>query len=383
LISGGEIAVSNGGVAMAVTTATGLGEEIWMVRGDGSGTLPLTGRWATAPAFSPRGREVYYFSRRGLGGRELGSYDLRAVDQDGSNDRLIASGLPGPGELYFSPYVQRALLAIDSTLHVIGLDGSEMVRLDISTPALDGTELAGWIDNARDEALFVKTGPSGREEMTGLDEIVLLALSLESGRTREMYRAFIAPAGYEPIDQPAYGWREYPVPVATREESASGEPGMRIDLVSLVSGEITTLAETTCFSGTFSSSSSRLTYVRCAATDSGSSEATVLMRDMRSGEENVVSRIDLGEGSVRMIESRAVAGGDDAALIILEQKVEPGGQTMAVVLGPEGHRLSMLPGWIPVGLSGSTRVFLVDSLERVRTIASGDVRTGMLQVIFP
>jgi hypothetical protein len=63
--------------------------------------------------------------------------------------------------------------------------------------------------------------------------------------------------------------------------------------------------------------------------------------------------------------------------------MSPDGESAALVLGPDGHRLSMLPGWIPVGLSGASRVLLVDDLERIRTIASGDVRTGMLQVIFP
>jgi hypothetical protein len=36
-----------------------------------------------------------------------------------------------------------------------------------------------------------------------------------------------------------------------------------------------------------------------------------------------------------------------------------------------------------VGLSGAVRVLLVDDREHIRTMASGDIRTGMLRVVYP
>ena len=380
VIDSERIAVSDGGVAMVVTRLAGVGEEMWMVRADGSGTIPLAGRHASSPTFAPRGREIFYFSRRGMGGGELGAYDLRAVTQEGASDRLIAAGLASPGKLHFSPYARRALLALESTLYVIALHGNEITQLDIGAPELAGAVLAGWIDNAKDDVLFVRLEPTDRP---GFEEMALLAFNLGSGETRTLYEATVAPVGYELPDQPSYGWHVFPVPAAPDEASISAERGMRIDLVALESGEVTSLGASTCFSGELSSDSSVLMYVRCLEQPTGGPTATVSMRNLDTDEEKSIAEINLAAERIRMVVARRIDWDDDSAWIVLAQEPLSGGETIAVVLGPEGHRLSIMPGWVPVGLSGSSRVLLVDNLERIRTMASGDIRTGMLQVIYP
>ena len=121
----------------------------------------------------------------------------------------------------------------------------------------------------------------------------------------------------------------------------------------------------------------------CAETPDADSVATVLARNLNDGEEKVVSQIDLGEGSITLIAAQVSDWREDVIWVLLEQQLAPSEETIPVVLGPEGHRLGMLPGWKPVGLSGAARVLLVDDLEHIRTMASGDIHTGMLQVIYP
>jgi hypothetical protein len=394
-INGDGIVVTDGGVVMAVTGVSGQGEEIWMVRADGSGTLPISSRHASSPMWAARAREVFYFSTRGLSGGARDSFDLRAVTQDGRNDRLIVAGLPGTGELHFTPYARRALLAVDELLYVIGLDGLQIEEHFLSAPELDGAVLAGWIDGDEGEILFVRVELSASEESgnpvepgasvepgneANRDLMTLLAYSLETGETRTIHTSAVSLAGYTQPDQPFYGWRSFPVPVAARE---GADVAMRIDLVDLQSGQIRSLGETACFSGELSSGASLLAYVRCLEAPTGGSTATVLLRNLDTGEERVLGEHELGAGAVRMVAGRGLDWNEDSALIVLSQDVAPSGETIAVVLGPDGRRSSITPGWIPIGLSGSSRVLLVDDLDRIRTIASGDLRTGVLQVIFP
>jgi hypothetical protein len=377
VIHGDEIAVSGFGVAMTVSLPGGQGQEIWLVRADGSGTSPITGRHTRLPTVTPRGLEVLYFSQRGLAGAVLENYDLRAVRPDGSRDRLIAAGLPGTGELFFSPYGRRALLVVDDTLYMIGLNGREQESFDISAEDLAGAELAGWSDNLNDEVLFVRRESTDRP---GVEELTLLAYGLHSGTTRQLFSSMIYPAGYVQPFQPAFGWRYFPVPVAVEEDSSTGT---RIELLELDAGELTVLGESSCFSGEFDRDSSLLTYVLCAETPDNGAVATVLVRNLDDDEEKVVSELNLGEGSVTLIAAQVNNWDERNIWVLLEQELAPSGETIAVVLGPEGHRLGMLPGWKPVGLSGSGRVLLIDDRDHIRTVASGDLLTGMLRVIYP
>jgi len=358
VIPGGEIAVSGDGVAMTVTPVGGQWREIWMVRADGSGSSPIAGRHTRLPTVTPNGREVVYFSKRGLAGTVLDDYDLRAVRPNGSNDRLIAAGLAGIGELFFSPHGRRVLLVVDDALYMIGLNGREVEIHGISGPDLAGAVLAGWTDSLRDEALFVRREPA---DQAGLEEMTLLAYGLESGTTRRLFTSMIASAGYVQPRQPAYGWRFFPVPVTADEGSGAG---MRIELLNLETGELTALGESSCFSGEFDWYSSLLTYVLCAKTPDDGSIATVLVRALDDDEERVVSELAIAGGSVTLITAQVHNWREVVIWVLLEQELSPSGETIAVVLGPEGHRLGMLPGWKPVG-------------------ASGDVRTGMLQIIYP
>jgi len=377
VIPGDGIAVSTSGVALTVAEPGARGQEIWLVRADGSGTLPLTGRHTLKPIFSPSERSFLYFSKRDLFGAVLADFDLRATGTDGNGDRLIVPGLPSTGELYFSLYGRRALLVVEETLYVIALRGSEVVARDIGGPDLAGAVLAGWIDNLEDEVLFVRMEPTSQ---AGIEEMSLLAYGLENGATRTLFSSRVAPAGYVQPGQPESGWRFFPVPVAVGERFA---PSRRIDLVDLEFGETTTLGESSCFSGEFSPWGGFLTYLLCAEAAGGSPVATVLTRNLERDEEKVIAELGLGGGSVTMVAARVVNWDNDVVWVLLEQELSPGGETIAVVLGPEGHRLGMLPGWKPVGLSGTARVLLVDNHEWIRTIASGDVHTGMLQVIYP
>lgn len=380
VIRGAGIAVSNSAVAMTVDVAAGRGQEIWLVGADGSGTSSITGRHTLSPTFFRGGRELAYFSKRGFAGAVLEDYDLRAVRPDGNQDRLIASGLRGTGELFFSSYGSRALLAVDDTLHMIGLNGRELESHDISGQDLVGAKLAGWTDTLGDEVLFVRREPAGQ---SGLEEMTLLAYGLESGTTRRLLSAMIDPVSYVQPRQPDYGWRYFPLPVAAGETAGAG---MRVELFDLESGAISVLDETSCFSGEFARNSSVLTYVLCGESPDGGSVATVLVRTLDRGnldEEMVVYEIDLGGGSVTLIATRVTNYDEGIIWALLEQEISPGGETIAVVIGPEGHRLGMLPGWKPVGLTGTARVLLVDDREHIRTIASGDIRTGMLRVIYP
>lgn len=379
VIAGNEIAVSGDGVAMTVNLPSGRGQEIWLVHADGSGTSPVTGRHTRLPTVTPDGREILYFSKRGLAGAVLENYDLRGVRPDGSGDRLIAAGLPGTGELFFSPYGRRAMLVVDDTLHMISLSGHEVEIFDISGQNLAGAEMAGWSDSLNDEAIFVRREPAGQP---GIEEMTLLAFGLQTGRTRRILTSRTYTAGYLQPRQPAFGWRYFPVPVAVEEGSGTVA---RIELLELDSGELSNFGETSCFSGEFGRSSSVLTYVLCAETvgAGAGAVATVRARNLNDDTEKVVSQINLGEGSITLIAAQVSDWREGVIWVLLERVLAPSGETIAVVLGPDGHRLSMLPGWVPVGLSGSSRVLLVDDLEHIRTMASGDLHTGMLQVIYP
>ena len=72
----------------------------------------------------------------------------------------------GTGDLFFSAYGRRALLAVDDTLYMIGLNSRELESHDISGQELAGAELAGWTDSLNDEVLFVRREPAGQ---SGLD----------------------------------------------------------------------------------------------------------------------------------------------------------------------------------------------------------------------
>jgi hypothetical protein len=375
VIRGDQISVSGTGVAVAVPGRSELGGEIWLVRADGSGTMPMTGGLATAPAFARRAREVLYFSQRGLWGSPMGSYDLRAARVDGKSDRLVAAGLPAAGELYSSAWGRRALFASATTLYLIELNGREVTTFDIGVPELEGATLAGWIESLADEVLFLRREPTGRGDT---EELTLLAFGLRDAATRTIYSSRITPSGYVQPSHPRYGWVYFPVPLPAGDDTAGT---LRIDLVDLESGEVVTLGEGTCFSGRFDRNE-LLTYVLCTE-EEGRSVATVKATYVDRDEEHLISEIDLAGGSVTLIDTSLVGSRPFRTWVLLRKEMSPDGESAALVLGPDGHRLSMLPGWIPVGLSGASRVLLVDDLERIRTIASGDVRTGMLQVIFP
>jgi hypothetical protein len=403
VIAGDSIAVSSAGVAFETPVPAGQSGEVWLVRADGSGTLPITGRFATKPIMGPRIQDVFYFSRRGLWGSAMDSYDLRAARADGSGGRLIASGLPGAGKLHFSPYGRRALLALDDTLFLIELDGRGVAKYDIGVPELAGATMVGWIDSLADEVLFVRTesvagatsepadrtseptdrtsGPTGRRaEPTR--QMTLLAFGLTDGETRILYSGEVALDRYSQPSSPSSGWRYFPLPVAV-DESDVGT--MRIDLFDLELGGTSTLGQGTCFSGSFDRGD-LLTYILCSESD-GRALATVATTFIDRGEERSISDLELGGGSLTLVDAWVTDWYDFKAWVLLRQELPPSGasegETVAVVLGPDGHRLSMTPGWIPIGLSGSSRVLLVDDLEQIRTIASGDLQTGRLQVIFP
>jgi hypothetical protein len=379
VISGDGIAVSPAGVVITATASGGREGEIWLVRADGSGTLPLTGSHASSPMLGQWDRYAYYFSRRGTAGGTLGGYDLRAARLDGSYDRLIAAGLPGTGARRLIPYGGRALLTAGDTLYLIELDGSEVTTFDIGARELSGAALAGWIDSLADEVLFVRREATGE---TGIEDLTLLAFGLTDGHIRTAFKGRIAADGYRQPHPPRSGWRFFPVPVST---GAAAEEPMRIDLVDLNGAGATTLGEGSCFSGRFDRSG-RLIYVLCSEAD-GRSFATVAATGIDRGEARLIAEIDLSGGSVTLVDAWVGDWDPFRAWVVLRQELPSsgaaGGETVAVVLGPEGHRIGMTPGWIPIGLSGSSRLLLVDNLEQIRTIASGDLQTGMLQVIFP
>ncbi len=68
----------------------------------GPSSARLTSNLAFQSFSSPDGRQIYYFSRRGFLGLAKGGIDLRVVDVDGGNDRLVVAGVaPGRDSRYW------------------------------------------------------------------------------------------------------------------------------------------------------------------------------------------------------------------------------------------------------------------------------------------
>ena len=68
----------------------------------GPSYLRLTANLAFQSFASPDGRRIYYFSRRGFLGLTKGGIDLRVVDVDGGNDRLVVADVdPRSGSIYW------------------------------------------------------------------------------------------------------------------------------------------------------------------------------------------------------------------------------------------------------------------------------------------
>lgn len=290
-----EIAVAANGQTLAVTAGrpgAGASRRIWIMDLDTGARLATTRRLAHQPGLSPDGEWLAYTSVRGLFGLRSDRAQLRIMRTDGTEDRVLASGLPfdGNGPPAFSPDGRRVLISTGAGLYIADRAGGSPRIAALRRPGMPSCELAAW-DKGSDQPLLL-CGTRSAAEVRWIDP--------DNGET---VRRFELPAGQRwsmprtaatlPSGNHLALWLREP------EAGDYGRHPWALDLRRQVLAPVHTDADS--LASAFASDGSRLVYAVPADREPGAAAAMVEIRVQESagGESRLLGKVTGGRVSLR------------------------------------------------------------------------------------
>jgi hypothetical protein len=327
---------SGNGLVVTAPERRGYAVRTWLIHADGAGVEPLTPRLTFSPMVSPDGVWAAYVSLRGPLGLRARHGQLRLVSLDGSEDRLLAGGLPlvlpdHIGTPVFSRDGERVAVMAGSMLVAASVHDGEMWR---------GTEegrarLLGWTADGT-EVLVISSSQ-------------LVAVHAGAGRRRVLK---------EGVDLRTPFWWHPPSGI----DRIPVESGGAWALVDARTGAERPLAATPC--GGF---------------DQSRDGEVVALADCPAGEIRLRVNDDVwGSWPGRSARIRLSPSSDRAAVQVMEG---PGVMSPVRILGPSGVHATFEAGWSALGWWGRDRVLLMHEADH--RLAVGDTDGGRLDVVFP
>lgn len=333
--------------------------QIWCIPVEGKNITPLTGRLAHQLTLSPDGNWVGYLSQRNVFGFARESVDLRAVRMNGTQDRLLASGLTNNpyftlypcGGFAFSPDSSRIALACDDVLVVAELNGARPVRIPLP-PIRCRLWLVAW--NISGSEVLVAPDP-----WTISRTCLLLAYNLKTGGIRtvrenpECRHYFVFPSTPKGIQYVLFG----------------------NSLMDITTGKEQQITESDCYAAGMSPDRKFLVYATARQDSDRHYQTEIYWRDLASGRDEMVA-------SFQGLLSEPFLVSPMGDQILANDNSEPMNER-AIIVENTGAVKRFPPGWMAFGWANNSEIGLSKPLEKSLPIALGESATMRMRIVIP